>query len=150
MDSDRHPGPGSRSLHVTSLGFVGSKSDTSLFVYRRGPITAYLLVYVDDIILTASSPAALTSFITALSREFDLKDLASLHYFLGVSVSRTSSGMFLSQRKYAEEILDRAKYRDCNPCTTPVDTSAKLSSAAVTGPLVDDPTLFRSLAGALQ
>lgn len=56
--------------------------------------------------------------------------------------------MFLSQRKYMEKILDRAHIRDYNPCSTPVEATSKLSAAS--GPPVTDPTLFRSLAGALQ
>lgn len=113
-------------------------------------MTVYLLVYVDDIILIALSTTALTGFISALHMEFDLKDIGSLHYFLGVSVHQTRSGFFLSQRKYAEEILDRAAFSNCKPCSTPVDTSTKLSLDVSTGHSVDDPTLFRSLAGALQ
>jgi hypothetical protein len=45
--------------YLVSLGFMEAKSDTSLFVYRRGVDTAYLLLYVDDIVLTASSPELL-------------------------------------------------------------------------------------------
>lgn len=76
-----------------------------------------------------------------------MKDLGPLHYFLGVSVERSTSG-FLSQRKYIDDILSRAKMENCNPCLMPVDTSSKLPAA--TGSPVDDPTMFRSLAGALQ
>jgi hypothetical protein len=59
--------------------------------------TVYLLLYVDDIVLTASSEQLLRQTITALEREFSLKDLGALHYFLGVAVTRSSDGMFLSQ-----------------------------------------------------
>jgi hypothetical protein len=45
--------------YLVSLGFMEAKSDTSLFVYCRGVDTAYLLLYVDDIVLTASSPELL-------------------------------------------------------------------------------------------
>jgi hypothetical protein len=62
-----------------------AKSDTSLFVYRRGADTAYLLLYVDDIVLTASSPELLQRTATALQQQFTIKDLNPLH-FLDVSV----------------------------------------------------------------
>ncbi|GKA19774.1 ribonuclease H-like domain-containing protein [Tanacetum coccineum] len=55
--------------------------------------------------------------------------------------------MFLSQQKYASELLERAGMLTCNPCRTPVDTDSKLSAD---GDPVSDPTLYRSLAGALQ
>ncbi|GJU50209.1 ribonuclease H-like domain-containing protein [Tanacetum coccineum] len=61
--------------------------------------------------------------------------------------SRDSSGMFLSQKKYAVEILERAGMVNCNPSRTPVDTESKLGD---TGDVVSDPTLYRSLAGSLQ
>lgn len=132
---------------LQSTGFVEAKADTSLFIYRRGSDVAYLLLYVDDIVLTASSAQLLRWTISALQSEFSMKDLGELHHFLGVSVSRHSSGLFLSQRQYCLEILERAGMSDCKPCGTPVDTSTKLSSAD--GPAVADPTDYRSLAGAL-
>lgn len=77
-----------------------------------------------------------------------MKDLGELHHFLGISVQRCSSGLFLSQRQYILDILQRAAMADCKPCLTPVDTQSKLSGA--TGPSVSDPTHYRSLTGALQ
>ena len=68
------------------MGFTEAKSDTSLFIYRRGVETAYLLLYVDDIVLTASSQQLLQSVISSLQREFAMKDLGQLHHFLGVTV----------------------------------------------------------------
>lgn len=132
------------ATHFRSLGFLASKSDTSLFVFHRGAVTAYALVYVDNIILTASSASAIANFTHALQQAFELKDLGSLHYFLGISVRRSSTSMFLSQRKYIEEILDRAHMRNCNPCSTLIEVSLKL--LATSGPPIADPTLFRNLA----
>ena len=71
---------------LLSLEFVEAKSDTSLFIYRRGSDIAYLLLYVDDIILTASSPGLLRRIISALQQEFSMKDLGKLHHFLGMHV----------------------------------------------------------------
>ncbi|XP_071708089.1 uncharacterized mitochondrial protein AtMg00810-like [Rutidosis leptorrhynchoides] len=76
-----------------------------------------------------------------------MTDLGMLNYFLGISVTRTTSGMFLSQKKYATEIIERAYMITCKPCRTPVESGAKLTAH---GPPVLDPTLYRSLAGALQ
>ncbi|GJS88782.1 ribonuclease H-like domain-containing protein [Tanacetum coccineum] len=135
------------AAYAARVGFIHSRCDTSLFIYRRGSDTAYLLLYVDDIILTASSIAFLQSIIATLHAEFSMTDLGSLNYFLGISVTRNTSGMFLSQQKYASELLERAGMLTCNPCRTPVDTDSKLSAD---GDPVSDPTLYRSLAGALK
>jgi len=132
---------------LLTLGFTEAKADTSLFIYRRGDETAYLLLYVDDIILTASSQQLLERVIS-LQQEFAMKDLGQLHHFLGVTVETRPSRLFLHQRQYALDILERAGMTDCKPCSTPVDTQAKLS--ADLGDSVADPTAYRSLAGALQ
>ena len=76
-----------------------------------------------------------------------MTDLGALNYFLGVSVTRDSFGMFLSQRKYAMEILERAHMVNCNSSRTPVDTESKLGDD---GDPVSDPKLYRSLAVSLQ
>jgi hypothetical protein len=74
--------------YLISLGFVEAKSDTSLFIYRRDADTTYLLLYIDDIILTTSSPELLQQW-------FVVKDLDSLHHFLGVAVEQRYDDLFL-------------------------------------------------------
>ncbi|XP_022004078.1 uncharacterized mitochondrial protein AtMg00810-like [Helianthus annuus] len=129
-------------------GFTQSKSDNSLFKYRHGSHTAYLLIYVDDIILTTSSDDLRKRLMSTLAGEFAMKDLGPLTYFLGISVTRTGDRMFLSQQSYAKDIIHRVAMDSCKPVSTPVDTNSKLSNSS--GPLYDDPTTYRSLAGALQ
>nr|GEX90566.1 ribonuclease H-like domain-containing protein [Tanacetum cinerariifolium] len=135
------------AAYAARVGFHHSRCDFLLFIYRLGTDTAYLLLYVDDIVLTASSTTFLQRVITSLHAEFSMTDLGPLNHFLGVFVTCNTSGMFLSQQKYATEVLDRAGMLTCNPCRTPVDTDSKLM---VDGDLVSDPTLYHSLAGALQ
>ncbi|GKA74166.1 ribonuclease H-like domain-containing protein [Tanacetum coccineum] len=94
--------------YVTRAGFYHSRCDSSLFIYRQGSQVAYLLLYVDDIILTASSTALLQQLIDSLHCEFDMTDLGALNYFLGIFTVRHSTGLFLSQRKYALQLLERA------------------------------------------
>jgi hypothetical protein len=136
------------ATYLLSLGFVEAKSDTSLFIYQRGSDTAYLLLYVDDIILTASSTGLRQRIISALQQEFAMKDLGELHHFLGMHVQHCGDGLLLSQEQYMLEILDRAGMAECKPCSTPVDTNPKVS--ATDGAPVGDASDFRSLAGALQ
>jgi hypothetical protein len=136
------------ATYLLSLGFAEAKSDTSLFIYQRGSDTAYLLLYVDDIILTASSTGLRQRIISALQQKFAMKDLGELHHFLGMHVQHCGDGLLLSQEQYMLEILDRAGMAECKPCSTPVDTNPKVS--ATDGAPVADASDFRSLAGALQ
>ncbi|KAJ9543513.1 LOW QUALITY PROTEIN: hypothetical protein OSB04_023220 [Centaurea solstitialis] len=119
------------AVFITSLGFSSSKFDSSLFVYHHGRDTIYLLLYVDDIILTASSPDLVTRVISRLSFEFQMTDLGALFFWELLPL----------------EIISRASMDTCNPCSTPADTKSKLP---LSGAPVSDPTLYRSLAGALQ
>ena len=77
-----------------------------------------------------------------------MSDLGDLHHFLGITVHRTTAGLFLSQEQYALEILDRANMLNYHSISMPIDTSSKLSSTD--GAPLSNPTHYRSLAGALQ
>lgn len=133
---------------ITSNGFTQCKSDTSLFVYRKGDLTAYLILYVDDIIVTASTDTLRQTIISLLKSEFPMTDSGRISSFLGISAKFNEKGLFLSQAKYAEDIIHRAGMSDCKPCATPVDLKSKL--AEKDGKPVPNPTEYRSLAGALQ
>jgi hypothetical protein len=117
-------------------------------VFHRGSSLAYLLLYVNDIILTASSTTLLNQLITQLRSEFAMSDLHPLQHFLGVSVQHTNAGLFLFQDQYATNILTRANMLQCNPCLTPTDTKTKPSVSD--GSPLANPTEYCDLAGALQ
>jgi hypothetical protein len=130
------------------LGFVEAKSDTSLFVFWCGTDTVYLLIYVDDIVLTVSNATILQRTISALKRELAMKNLGPLHHFLGIFVQHQADRLFLTQRQFALDILQRDGLVDCKLVSTPEDMQANASAAS--RPLVACPTNFRSLTGALQ
>nr|GEX56392.1 ribonuclease H-like domain-containing protein [Tanacetum cinerariifolium] len=133
--------------YATRIGFYHSRFDSSLFIFRQGSQVAYFLIYVDEFILTASFTYLLQQVITSLHNEFDMTDHGAVNYFLGISATRHPTGLFLSQKQYAIELLARAHMTNCNPSRTLVDTDSKLSPEGVP---VQDLTLYRSLAGGLQ
>ncbi|KAM2735330.1 hypothetical protein PS2_023163 [Malus domestica] len=130
---------------LISLGFENSKSDCSLFVQHK-PSLIIVLVYVDDILVTGPQSSACHEFIHQLSNQFPVKDLGPLHFFLGLEVQRTTDGLFLSQGKYAHDLLVKTHMDGCKPCSTPLGTT-KLDH---TGPLLDNSSEYRSIVGALQ
>jgi hypothetical protein len=122
----------------------------SLFFYKGKNITMYVLVYVDDIIVISSSPDVAAALLRNLDKEFALKDLRDLHYFLGIEVTKIHHGILLSQDKYAMEILERAGMKHCKHVSTPLSTSEKIFAhvGVVLGP--NDATGYRSIVGGLQ
>ena len=106
-----------------------------------------LLLYVDDIIITASSSTLLHRLITSLKKEFRMTNLGSLHYFLGIQVQPLHNGLFLSQHKYATDLLSRAGMDSCKIISTPLPS--RPFSITSTSPF-SDPTLYRSIVGGLQ
>jgi hypothetical protein len=86
------------SAKLLQLGFVFSKGDTSLFFLRNKQVTMFILVYVDDIIVANSSQDATMCLLWNLEKDFALKDLGDLHYFLGIEVTKVKDGILLTQK----------------------------------------------------
>ena len=135
----------SQLLHI---GFCASAADGNLFILRHGSSIVFLLLYVDDIIITGNRSSFVSSVIKLLGVDFDLKDLELLHYFLGLQVDYTSSRLFVHQTKYASDLLKKFGMTDCKPCKTP--SSPNSHFLPNDSPLLSDPTTYRSLVGALQ
>lgn len=104
---------------LLQFGFSCSKADSSLFIYRKLGGIIYLLLYIDDIV-TSNNTKLLTSLVNQLNHALSMKDLSPLHYFLGIEVQSSSSSLFLSQTKYACDLLNRATMLECNPVLTPM------------------------------
>jgi hypothetical protein len=81
---------------VLRIGFTTTRSDSSLFIFCHGADTAYLLLYVDDIVITGSSLGLLQHFVDRLRSEFVVKDMGALRFFLDIDVRRTKAGFCLS------------------------------------------------------
>ena len=89
------------AFHLLHLGFTASVADSSLFIFCSDRTIIYLLLYVDDIIVTGNNSSQIASLIAALGTVFELKDLGDLHYFLGIQITPIPHGLLLSQTKYA-------------------------------------------------
>ena len=83
----------------------------------RGKISV-LIIYVDDMIITRDDHMEIKELEARLSKEFEMKNLGGLKYFLGIEVSRNKEGIFLSQRKYILDLLTEVGMIDCKPADT--------------------------------
>eukprot|EP00253_Pinus_taeda_P014834 PITA_14834 len=124
-----------------------SPSDANLYIKHTGDDILFVVVYVDDLIITGSSAHLIHGIKQDLCRTFDMTDFGLLHYCLGVEVWQTENHIFLSQSKYAQNLVDRFRMQDCKPATTPMEPGLKLS--AQSSSLSVDETLFRQLVGSL-
>lgn len=125
-----------------------SQADHSLFTYCHGKIFLILLIYVDDILITGNHSAMIIKLIVDLNSKFRMKDLGSLHYFLGLEIHRDANGLLINQHKYTIDLLQRTGFINAKPLSTPVVTGNKLS--LYDGDPLSDPTTYRSVVGELQ
>ncbi|XP_024164713.1 uncharacterized mitochondrial protein AtMg00810-like [Rosa chinensis] len=131
---------------IRSAGYIQSRADYSLFTKRQGKSFTALLIYVDDILITGNDYASIDALKQFLHRNFRIKDLGDLKYFLGIEVSASKNGIFISQRKYALEIIKDAGLMGAAPVDTPMERGLKLSDMS---DLLKDPARYRRLVGRL-
>ncbi|RVW29596.1 Retrovirus-related Pol polyprotein from transposon RE1 [Vitis vinifera] len=127
-------------------GYVQSRADYSLFTRIQGKSFIALLIYVDDILFTGNDSVSIASIKKFLHNQFRLKDLGDLKYFLGIEVSSSKNGIFISQRKYALEIIKDAGLLGVAPIDTPMERGLKLSDKS---DLLKDLGHYRRLVGRL-
>ena len=107
----------------------------------------FILLYVDDMIITKDDSAGICSLQHFLSQHFEMKDLGTLSYFLGLEVTSPFDGYYLSQAKYAYDLLSKAGITNNKTVSTPLEYNAKLTP--LNGELILDATCSRQLLGSL-
>jgi hypothetical protein len=127
--------------------FSRCHSDPNVYTKKVGSHLITLVLYVDDLILTGSDSKLLNHVKTSLKKKFEMTDVGFLHYFLGLQVLKTNEGIFLSQSKYACDLLCRFHMDDCKATPSPFQSGVKLT-ATCTSPEVEA-TPYHQLFGSL-
>lgn len=131
------------------LEFQTIKSDSSLFIQRKGNETTYVLVYVDDFIVTESNYAGILKLTNHLNNVFKLKDLGELNYFLGIEVRRNrKEEIHLNQRNYILSVLKKAGMDNAKSMPTPMTKNLQLTKND--GDPIENAHQYGSIVGALQ
>jgi len=130
------------------MGFTQCPYDQSLFYYQQGLDVLLLLIYVDDILFTGSSPSQISTFITHLSSVFRMKDLGDVHYFIGLQITRTDAALTITQTRYLLSLLHKFGLAGAKPVATPIASCTTLTATNDT--LLFDPMPFCQLVGSLQ
>jgi hypothetical protein len=132
---------------LIDIRFSRCHYDPNVYTKKVGSHLMILFLYVDDLILTGSDSKLLNHVKTSLKKKFVMTDLVFLHYFLGLQVFQTNEGIFLSQSKYACELIPRFHTGYCKPTPSPFWSRVKLA-ATCSSPKVDA-TLYHQLVGSL-
>ena len=103
---------------------------------------------MDEIILTGNDEEEIQKLKGFLAREFEIKDIGGLKYFLGMEIARSKNGLSVSQRKYTIDLLRETRMLDCKPAETPMDHTTKLGKVEGSAPI--DKGRYQRLVGKLM
>ena len=126
---------------ISQHGFSGSSFNTALFLRRFGHDITILLLYVDDMIITGDDMQGIQNLKNFLGRQFEMKDLSPLNYFLGLEVSSSADGYYLTQTKYTYSLISRASITGSKIVDTPIEYNCHLNSHY--GESLSDATFYR-------
>lgn len=111
---------------LSNMGFTQSKSDYSLFTKYHSICFTVILVYKDDLIVTGTNIYEITQIKHTPDRQFNIKDMGILKYFLGFKIVHSSQGITLCQRKYCLDLLQDIGLLALKPALTPLEPGCKL------------------------
>ena len=129
------------------MGYIASPYDSALFLHRTDKGTILLLLYVDDMIITGDDPNGIQELKDFLSQQFEIKDLGHLSYFLGLEITHFTYGLYITQAKYASDLLSRVGLTDSKMVDTPVELNAHLTPSG--GTLLSNSSFYRRLIGSV-
>jgi len=132
---------------ISSLGFVSSSHDSALFIKCIDVGRIILSLYIDDMIITSDNINDISVLKTELVRQFEMKGLNYLWYFLGIEVAYSPRGYLLSQSEYIVDILEWTRLTNKKTIDTPIKVNTRYSSSDGL-PLID-PSLYHNIVGSL-
>ncbi|KAL2924831.1 Retrovirus-related Pol polyprotein from transposon TNT 1-94 [Bienertia sinuspersici] len=135
------------SSALKDFGCTQSKTDYSLFTYSSDSKFAAILIYVDDLLIAGNDEGLIKRIKSFLASNFHMKDLGDIRYFLGIEIDRSPQGFFLSQRKYAQDLIKDYGMHKTKPVKVPMDINLKLTSDV--GTPLEDSTAYQRLIGRL-
>ena len=115
------------SSTISRLGYMANHYDSALFLRHNDKGTILLLPYVDDMIIIGDNLNGIQELKDFLSQQFEMKDLGHLSYFLGLEITYSTDGLYITQAKYASELLSRTGLTDNKTVDTPIELNAHLT-----------------------
>ena len=100
------------SSTISHLDYIACHYDSALFLHHTNKCTILLILYIDDIIITSDDLSGIQELNNFLSQQFEIKDFGHLSYFLGLEITYSIDGLYITQAKYVSELLSRAGLTD--------------------------------------
>ncbi|GMP54042.1 hypothetical protein CsSME_00019320 [Camellia sinensis var. sinensis] len=127
--------------------FQRGSVDKTLFVKHTKSHILVAQIYVDDIVFGSTAEHLVKYFSDCMTHEFEMSMMGELSYFLGLQIKQSPSGIFVSQSKYAKNLVSKFGLESAKHARTPMSTSLHLSKDS--SGIDVDPTLYRSMIGSL-
>jgi hypothetical protein len=134
---------------LQSIGFSKSITDPNIYINIVKNYPIILVLYVDDLFLTGEEHL-IAQTKSELSTQFKMKDLGLMHYFLGLKVWQKPGAIFLSQSRYAVDVLHGFGMLDYKSMTTPMISNLKKLHDKATGSNAKNATVYRRIIGSLM
>ena len=112
---------------------MASHYDFALFLRRTNKWTILLLLHVDDMIITGDDLRDIQELKDFLSQQFEMKDLGYFSYFLGLEITHSTNGLYITQAKYASKLLSWAGLTNSKTVDTPIELNAHLTPSGEGG-----------------
>ncbi|XP_039137373.1 secreted RxLR effector protein 161-like [Dioscorea cayenensis subsp. rotundata] len=130
------------------MGFVRSANEPNVYQKcQEDEDTLLLCLHVDDIIYMGSSEEMLREFKDTMLKTFEMTDLGPMRYFLGLEVKQLNGSVFVSQRKYAEDLLSKTGMQHCKPVSTLMNSNEWFHLQDSLGKA--EPSKYRKIVGGL-
>ena len=120
-----------------------------MFTFQVSGVFVVVLIYVDDILISGNDLPTIQALKHLLDVKFGIKNLGGIKYYLGLEVSRNSTGIFVTQQKFMADLLAFADMTDCRPLAVPLDPHLKMYDSDESGPLIPNPSVYRAWIGKL-
>ena len=114
------------SKFLVETGFSMGKADKTLFVKHQGKDLILVQIYVDDIIFGSTNNLLCDEFAKSMSQEFEMSQMGELSFILGLQIKQREDGIFISQEKYAKEVVKKYGLENAKEANTPIAIACKL------------------------
>jgi len=134
--------------YLLENGFDKCEGEPTIYIKEKDGKILIVVLYVDDFIFRSNDYCLIVSFKTVMKEEFEITDMGLLRYFLGIEVDQNENGIFISQEKYVNEVLERFHMQECKAAITPIVMRLKLNKEDNKKDF--DPSLYKSIVGSLM